>query len=263
MNTWHEALRARLDVLAAPLVVFFRDDDAGPVDERLYRLLDLFAVYALPLDLAVIPDALEQATARTLLARHAECPHRLGLHQHGLRHANHEPQGRKCEFGEVRDAEQQQRDIATGRARLGDALGDALDPIFTPPWNRCTQATVAALRQSGLRALSRNVGAAPLCTHGLREIDVTFDWCRARRPQPADVAGAIAARAALAQPLGVMLHHAVMHAEHFDAIEQVLEVLARHPRVQCVAMRDLLDAPPTTLRRTSDADSLAIDSYHP
>lgn len=262
MNTWRESLSAQLDALAAPLPVFFRDDDAGPVDERLYRLLDLFAVYAMPLDLAVIPDALEQATARTLLARHAECPQRLGLHQHGLRHTNHEPQGRKCEFGEARSAEQQQRDVAVGRARLHDALGDALDPIFTPPWNRCTQATVPALHRSGYRALSRNVGAAPLCANGLREIDVTLDWCRAKRPQPADLGTAIDACAARAQPLGVMLHHAVMHEEHFDALEQVLEVLARHARVRCVVMRELLDASPPAPQRSTRSDPRAINSTH-
>lgn len=242
MNPRIDALIGCLDALPAPLTMFFRDDDAGAVDERLYRLLDLFAMYRAPLDLAVIPDALERATARMLLARHDEAPALLGLHQHGLRHVNHEPQARKCEFGDARSAAQQHADIAAGQARLQQTLGDALDPIFTPPWNRCSQATVAALQACGFAALSRNVGAAPLQTNGLRTPDVTLDWCRTSRPDFDALTRGLSACAGADQAFGVMLHHAVMHAESFDTLEQVLEAITRHPRVRLVAMRTLLSA---------------------
>lgn len=243
MRTRIETLVACLDALPAPLTVFFRDDDAGVVDERLLRLLDLFAMYRLPLDLAVIPDALERATARILLTRHADNPALLGLHQHGLRHANHEPHGRKCEFGDARTPRQQHIDIAAGQVRLLEALGTVLDPIFTPPWNRCSQATVAALRACGFAALSRNVGAAPLQLCGLHPLDVMLDWCRTPRADLEALGRGMRDRAMAAQPFGVMLHHAVMHAESFDSLERVLEAFTRHARVRVVPMRALLPVP--------------------
>ena len=42
----------------APLKVFFRDDDGGWADERLQELATDFIRQQLPLDVAVIPDAL-------------------------------------------------------------------------------------------------------------------------------------------------------------------------------------------------------------
>src|SRR3954451_22796727 len=133
---WLDPVTAALDAAPAPVPVFFRDDDAGWADARLFDLLDRFAACSLPVDLAVIPMELDAALAEELAARP-----RVGLHQHGLAHVNHEREGRKHEFGPSRDAAAQRADIAAGRARLTDLLGDRVDPIFTPPWNRCTAAT--------------------------------------------------------------------------------------------------------------------------
>ena len=86
-------------------------------------------------------------------ASRASCVQRpVGLHQHGLAHVNHEREGRKCEFGPSRDAAAQRRDIADGRERLAALLGDRVDPIFTPPWNRCTADTGAVLAELGFAA---------------------------------------------------------------------------------------------------------------
>src|ERR671910_917935 len=113
---------------AAPVPVFFRDEDPGGAS-------------VVPVDLAVIPCALGPELARELLARD------VGLHQHGLAHANHEREGRKHEFGPSRAAARQRADIAAGRARLEALLGDRVGPIFTPPWNRCTIATGRCLAE--------------------------------------------------------------------------------------------------------------------
>ena len=71
----------------------------------------------------------------TPASRRAASDGRLGLHQHGYDHTNHETEGKKQEFGPARPADAHRRDIQTGRDRLRDLLGDAFDPIFTPPWN--------------------------------------------------------------------------------------------------------------------------------
>ena len=106
----------------------------------------------------------------------------VGLHQHGLAHANHEREGRKCEFGPSRDARRAAR--ATSRpAASGCASCSAtgVDPIFTPPWNRCTPDTGDALAELGFAALSREPRAEPLGVPGLRELPVQLDWVAHRR----------------------------------------------------------------------------------
>ena len=43
----------------------------------------------------------------------------VAVHQHGFAHENHEPQGRKCEFGPSRSRVAQRRDIAAGASCCG------------------------------------------------------------------------------------------------------------------------------------------------
>ena len=122
----------------------------------------------------MIPLELDAGLASELRARP------VGLHQHGLAHVNHEREGRKHEFGPSRDAAAQRRDIEAGRERLADLLGDRVDPIFTPPWNRCTPETGRVLAELGFAVLSREARAEPLRVPGLAELPVTVDWVAAR-----------------------------------------------------------------------------------
>src|SRR3954447_1568726 len=123
-TSWLRPVERALEA-AAFARFFFRDDDAGWGDERLIALLDVFEARATWVDLAVIPAALGTGLACELLARE-----RVGLHQHGFAHANHEREGRrKCEFGAARPAARQLADIGAGRSRLQALLGDRLDPV--------------------------------------------------------------------------------------------------------------------------------------
>ena len=101
--SWLDPVRRALD--EGPSTVFFRDDDAGWGDERLWALLDLFDRRALPVDLAVIPAELHPTLTAELTVRARAG--RVHLHQHGFAHVNHEPTGRKCEFGPARPYEAQ------------------------------------------------------------------------------------------------------------------------------------------------------------
>jgi hypothetical protein len=94
MSAWLDPLRATLDREPGPTTFFFRDDDAGWCDERLFALLEVFERRGAPLDLAVIPQALSAKLARELGAWWRAMP--LGVHQHGFAHLNHELLGRKC-----------------------------------------------------------------------------------------------------------------------------------------------------------------------
>jgi hypothetical protein len=173
MTAWLEPVARALDGRPHPLRVFVRNDDAGWCHPRLFALLDLFAREQFPVDLAVIPAAVDATLVTELAARAAVSP--IGLHQHGFRHANHEPTGRKCEFGAARDAATQRADLESGRVMLLEHFGDLIDPIFTPPWNRCSEATARCVRDMGL-TLSRDATAGTFPLDGLTECPIHVDW---------------------------------------------------------------------------------------
>src|SRR6267378_906417 len=147
MSDWLDPLWTTLDAAPRPVSFFFRNDDAGWKDERLFALLYTFSRHRVPIDVAVIPTALSANLAtglRSLLQIDGEL---LSLHQHGYAHLNHESAGRKCEFGPSRSRALQLSDIQTGKNLLADLCGPIAESIFTPPWNRCTAITGECLLQ--------------------------------------------------------------------------------------------------------------------
>jgi peptidoglycan/xylan/chitin deacetylase (PgdA/CDA1 family) len=251
MTTWLSKAAAALDRCASDARFFFRDDDAGWDRSRLVMLLDLFEKYDTPIDLAVIPAALDTSLADELANRRRKSPGLLGLHQHGFRHLNYELQGQKCEFGLGRSRAEQELDLQAGQRRLIEILGEeSLDKIFTPPWNRCTQTTVDCLAKLGFNALSRDVTAAPLYPSGLFELSVRVDWCKAtgslaeKRVVRRDW---IAAAIEVNPVVGIMLHHAVMNDEDFADIEQLLILLNKNGESPCYPMSQLIEQSVSTI----------------
>lgn len=243
MKRWLEPVRAALDRAAEPVPIFFRDDDAGWRDDRLHAVLDLFARRGLPVDLGVIPAALTSHLAAQLELRKAS--ETIGLHQHGLAHANHEPAGRSCEFGPSRSRAAQLRDLDAGRRRLAELLGPLVQPLFTPPWNRCTQTTGECLRELGFEALSRELRAEPLALAGLTELPVDVDWFAKRkglRLNREAIGLRVAAALAAPGPVGIMLHHAAMDADERADLDALLALVAAHPAAAPRPMAELLEA---------------------
>jgi hypothetical protein len=238
---WLAPVETALSEAPTPVTFFFRDDDAGWRDDRLRRLLEVFDSFSAPIDLAVIPCALGDSLARELRTRRS-APVLTGLHQHGFAHANHEPAGRKCEFGAARDEAAQRRDIEDGRRRLEDLVDAPLDPIFTPPWNRCTAATGRALVSVGVRVLSRESRAPALAVRGLAELPVHIDWFARRkgvRLTRAELAAAIVDEVRGGAPVGIMLHHAVMDGVERDGVAELLALLTERARL--TRMIDVID----------------------
>jgi len=233
---------ARRGAEAGPLDVFFRDDDVDEDEESLRLLLALFLRRGAPVILGVIPGGLS-ASAVGLLAAH---PGAIELTQHGWRHLNHEPEGRKCEFGPSRTFGEQLDDIARGKARMTEAFGPGWFPAFIPPWNRCTAETCRALDELGFEVLSRNRGAASYPGHRLREFPVTLDlyrWRDGAVPRPeAEVVGDLAGQVAGREPIGIMLHHKVMTAGCFSLVEGLLEAFSRSPVVRYHTFRSLIES---------------------
>jgi peptidoglycan/xylan/chitin deacetylase (PgdA/CDA1 family) len=243
MTARPDALMQALDRASAPVRFFIRDDDAGWDDDRLAALLDTTAAAGVPIDLAVIPDALTPGLNRQLQQRMDTQP--LGLHQHGCSHHNHEASGRKCEFGPSRPAQARQHDLQRGQRQLQRAFGARLDPIFTPPWNRCTDDTPAQLAALGFAALSRDAGAP--AQQALTELPIHTDWTREQRlaaEAATDASEKIAVQMARyvggSHAVGLMLHHAVMDDDELAQLRALLQRWAAHPNARWVGMRSLL-----------------------
>ena len=241
-----DALDRALDAAGSRIDLFVRDDDGGWDDPRLLALLDRFAAAGAPIDVAVIPNELSDSLATTLRARLRGGSSALGCHQHGWAHVNHQVEGRKCEFGPQRSAGEQTTDLALGATRLREALHGLADPIFTPPWNRCTADTTRALAGLGVKVLSRDAGAQPIDLHGLAELPVAVDWCKrvdGERASLDEQARRIVAALAQHETVGIMLHHPVMNDDELDALDLLLRRLGRHPACRLQRMRDAAVAP--------------------
>jgi len=247
---WLIPIGEALDGLPQPASLFFRDDDCGWSDDRLLLLLDIFADFGIPVDLAAIPAALSSTFAQKLSRRMAAYSERLRIHQHGYAHLNHEPDGKKCEFGPARDYLSQRSDIENGQRLLAGLLGTAPDPIFTPPWNRCTAVTARCLAELGFQVLSRDSHAARFEDSGMCELPIAMDWFAHRkhvRLGRMEWGRSLAAKLENEAAVGIMLHHAVMNAEEMLALAQLLSVLARHPNANCRTMQALAVAQATNL----------------
>lgn len=248
-----DTVLAALDAASAPVHFCLRDDDGGWADDCLFALLDCTERAGVPIDVAMIPAATSAALAASLGTRINATPRLVGVHQHGFAHTNHETVERKCEFGAARSLPAQRDDIVAGRERLRELFGARLDPIFTPPWNRCGAGTPALLAALGYAALSRDRGAN--AQGALPELAVDVDWCKQRRLAASAgedfgerIARELARCIGAYSTVGVMLHHADMAADELPLLSALLAAVKAHPRAYWRPMRELIDvsAPPPT-----------------
>jgi hypothetical protein len=243
---WLQPLKSALDEADRPLDFFFRDDDVGWDDSRLFELLDVFAARSLPLDLAVIPLELTGRLADALSERVSSGSGSIDFHQHGFSHSNHESTGRKYEFGPSRPRWLQERDILEGRKLLEGLLGPSVAPIFTPPWNRCTPTTAQCLAELGFKVLSREWRAVPFGQEGLAELPIRVDWfahLKHVRLDRNELGALIGEAARSGGPVGLMFHHAAMNRDDLAAMGDLLDVLAQHCNSSAWPMRMLARAP--------------------
>jgi peptidoglycan/xylan/chitin deacetylase (PgdA/CDA1 family) len=224
---WLAPVAAALATATVPVPWWFRDDDAGWDDDGLWPLLDVFEDAGVAVDVAAIPAAVTTSCADRLAARTAGGL--VHVHQHGLAHTNHERAGRKSEFGLSRGRARQTADIRAGRQLLEDRLGRPVEPVFTPPWNRCSADTADAALAAGHVGLSRDASAGRLDRPGLAEVPVSIDWSSRRHAGPADRAEAIAAYVSAGGPVGVMVHHAVMDRADRRALAALLTLITTSP----------------------------------
>jgi len=224
------------------IVVFFRADDVGVPSRSFAHLVKLFRGHTVPLTLAVVPAWLTCSRWQQLAD---SCGGNSGLWawiQHGWRHCNHEKDGKKQEFGPSRSREAKRADLLKGFQRLSSLINEELHRIFTPPWNRCDQETLAALSSLGYRAISASGSPGPLWQGNILHLPVTVDlhtrketsaeegwnglWCEMRHSMQAGFCG-------------FMIHHQRMNRAAFRFLDFLLETLKQWQHVRIVHLGTL------------------------
>jgi hypothetical protein len=121
--------------------------------------------------------------------------------------------------------------------------------VFVPPWNRCTDVTVALLAELGFAGLSRDASRPRRHHRGLGEVGVRVDWARVwREGGPRLLGQALASAVTVAvRPgrgaVGVMLHHANLGTDGLRAVQDLLAVVHEHPAVTVSRLADLVRQP--------------------
>lgn len=225
----HQAVRNGLADGPGFSKVFFRADDIGVPSLLFERMTTLFKRYELPLCLAVVPTWLTRKRYLELKAV-TENSQLFLWHQHGWLHRNHEKKGKKQEFGPARTRDELSSDILNGKQRLQRILGDRFYPVFTPPWNRCSQTTLEILSEYGFHGVSRSSGASPQVIPPFADYQVNIDLHTRKEQDPRQSFENLCNEIQLAlssQRAGIMLHHQRMNSNALLLLESLLRILSQ------------------------------------
>ncbi len=226
-------------------LVFFRADDIGIPSLRFSQLIQCFQKHSLPLCLATVPAWLTDQRLGELRQVTGTAASQWCWHQHGQVHHNFEHEGKKQEFGPARPPEIIRNSLAHGRKRLEQLLAEDFLPVFTPPWNRCAEATLRALADLGFLAVSRSLGARPESLPGLPDFQVSVDLHTRKETSPphsfAKLLGEIEEGFASGR-CGIMIHHQRMNCRALEFLDLLLEKIAGNLRAVPVHFGDLLQS---------------------
>ncbi|RMF59694.1 MAG: DUF2334 domain-containing protein, partial [Calditrichaeota bacterium] len=228
-----------------PISLFFRDDDVAPITTNLVELIDVFIDYRVPVHLQIIPQKLTRPASQYLKDLKRSYPNVIILSQHGWSHANHNPAGRKHEFGDARPYECQLLDVIAGKALMTRIFLNDFFLAFTPPWNRYNDDLLRVLKELEFSVISADGGKIGPAGSGLVEISTAVDLHH-RRPNPVmkDPSHLLfELRLSLQQndTVGLLLHHDEMQAEDLDFLATFLATLKEHRHVEFPDFRELLN----------------------
>jgi hypothetical protein len=241
MTEGWDALDAELEQWAAAglrLPLWWRDDDAVTPTDALTRLEAMATRLDLPVHLAVIPKAAEDA-----LAQHVSQSSHLIPVVHGWAHVNHaNPDKKTCEFPSTRPVDEALTDAEQGVERLKHLFGARLQPMFVPPWNRISPAMLPWLAGLGFAAIStygprkRTQAASGLVQINTHIDPVDWKGGRGLVPEAQILAKLVANLQARrsgqqdnAEPLGLLTHHLVHTDEVWEFCDTLLRRLLEGP----------------------------------
>lgn len=228
---------------AAPPQVFFRADDVGIPSRTFQQLIGCFQKHRLPLCLATVPAWLTEPRLKELRSLTGTNSGQWCWHQHGRLHRNFEPVGKKQEFGPARTKSDIDSSLAKGRSRLEQLLGNDFQPIFTPPWNRCSSDTLRVLTDLKFKAVSRSKGARPETLPNLPDLQVNVDLHTRKEVEPSlglknlvlEIEQGLASGRC-----GIMIHHQRMNRAALELLDILLGLLHNNRVLLPVHFADLL-----------------------
>ena len=233
---------ARNRIVAGNCYIFFRADDMAVPGQYFFRLVELFRRFDVPLSMAIVPAWLTLPRWECINKALKKAPNLFCLFQHGWRHINHEKKGKKQEFGPERERAQIREDLVKGRRRLEGLIGDDFNPLFTPPWNRCTKSTVEELENLGYKAISSKKGRKDE-DHRFPDFGVSIDLHTRKESDPLESMESLLdqLKSSLADPYcGIMIHHQRMNESAFHFLEIFLETLLKFKEYPVVSINDLV-----------------------
>lgn len=224
-------------------IMFFRADDIGIPSRSFSEMIECFKKNHLPLCLATVPSWLNHQRLSDIQSVVGTSKEQWYWHQHGVVHRNFESSGKKQEFGETRSEETILLSLQRGKERLYKLLGSNNGPVFTPPWNRCSSATLRSLHALGFKAISRSSGAKPESPSELPDIQVNVDLHTRKETSGKDgffnlleelETGLASGRC------GVMLHHQRMNCRAVDFLDIFLQCCKKQSALSCVHFGDII-----------------------
>lgn len=215
----------------ARVPIFFRADDIGVISDNFLNLISIFQTRKIPLCLAVVPTWLTRPRWETI-KEHTDVSLPLWCwHQHGWNHTNHEPTGKKYEFGPSRPDDAIREELLSGRQRMETIIGADFTPFFTPPWNRCSNHTLEILAQLQFSGISRSRGEQKQPTP-LPDVCINVDLHTRKETKPTasldNLCGEFE-QAITDGHVGVMLHHQRMNGNALAFLDGLLEIIDKYP----------------------------------
>ena len=223
--------------------VFFRADDIGIPSKQFSQLISSFKKHKMPLCLATVPTWLTPRRLKDLQQLTGDSKAQWCWHQHGYVHRNFELIGKNQEFGPARTYNEVTSSLEKGKNRLNFLLGTLNQPVFTPPWNRCSIETLQSLQDLKFQAISRSLGAKPHTKETFPDFQVNVDLHTRKEFSPSD--GFQNLLAELEQSLasgrcGIMLHHQRMNGRAVHLLDTLLACLKKKVGISFVHFGDLL-----------------------
>jgi hypothetical protein len=198
----------------------------------------------MPLCLATVPGWLTPERYKELKTLTGNSKEQWCWHQHGYVHRNFEPtNNKKQEFGPAKGGSDIAVRLLRGKKRLDTILGDHNQPVFTPPWNRCSQDTLNALQKIGFKAISRSLRAKPVTTPVFPDFQVSVDLHTRKELTAEEGLNKLLTEIEEGLSLdrcGIMLHHQRMNARAVALLDTLLSCLKQAPQISFVHFGDLL-----------------------
>lgn len=223
--------------------VFFRADDIGIPSRNFSKMVAIFRKHNLPLCLATVPIWLNRDRLQRLVEQTGRSKNQWYWHQHGYIHHNFELTGKKQEFGPSRSEKEIVCSLTKGQKRLTSLLEDQFNAVFTPPWNRCSSATMKTLVKQGFAGISRSIGASPEAPSSLPDLQVGVDLHTRKEPS-----GELAFTNLLVELekgfegglCGIMLHHQRMNTKAFHFLDILLSAVQNKKQSDIIHFGDIL-----------------------